>query len=401
MKGGGARAGAALIVLAVTAMMGFSFLSLVMPGTELIPDRPSLLDFVSVSLIVFAFPLVGAAIVTRRSGNPIGWLFLGTGFAMASGTFTTEYADRVVSAGTPLPAADLAAWVNSWSWGIGPMVFIPLAIVLFPDGGFPSRRWRTALLAVLSLPFLAIAGVAFAGGAIIGWERYFQNPFALPGTAGDIARWLGEPGPLSFAAFTAPPVLAVVATAVRMRRSRGAERQQLKWLIYPVGIFVSALAVGIVTEQPLAWSTALVSFAAVPVCAGIAILRYRLYDIDVVIRRTLVYGAVVAVLAVVYVALVLVLQVALSAVTGGETLPVALSTLAIAALFGPVRARVRQLVDRRFYRSRYDAQRTLETFAARLRDEVELEAVGDALVAVADRAVQPATAGVWIRTNAR
>jgi hypothetical protein len=139
----------------------------------------------------------------------------------------------------------------------------------------------------------------------------------------------------------------------------------------------------------------------IPAAAGIAILRYRLYDIDVVIRRTLVYGGLLAVLGVVYVALVLGLQTALSGVTGEGPLPVALSTLAIAALFGPARRRVRELVDRRFYRSRYDAQRTLEQFAGRLRDQVELETIGAALVDVAGDAVRPASATVWVRSGSR
>jgi hypothetical protein len=159
------------------------------------------------------------------------------------------------------------------------------------------------------------------------------------------------------------------------------------------------LIAGVATAIEALWTAVMLTLAAIPVCAGIAILRYRLYDVDLVIRRTLVYALVSALLGAAYVVLVLALTATLSSFVGGQGLPVALSTLVIAALFGPVRARVRDLIDRRFYRSRYDAQRTLEAFTTRLRDEVELEAVGLTLVDVAGRAVRPTSVGVWIRAR--
>jgi hypothetical protein len=217
------------------------------------------------------------------------------------------------------------------------------------------------------------------------------------GPVGDVILALSRSEALGFAAFVLPSAIAVGATVARMRRSHDTERQQLKWLLYTLAIFVVAIGAAFVTRHEAAWTLALLSFAGVPIATGIAILRYRLYDIDVVIRRTLIYGLAMAVLAVVYVSLVLVLQAGLSPLTGGDMLPVALSTVAIAALFGPVRSRVRAIVDRRFYRSRYDAQQTLEAFAGRLRDEVEIEAVGGALVAVAGQVVRPASANLWIR----
>jgi hypothetical protein len=381
----------------VVAMMCFALASLVLPGTELIPERPSMVDFLAVSAIIAVFSGVGSAVTVRRPRNPVGWLFLVMGVAMAGATVTTEYVDRVVYTQATLPGPSLAAWLSSWVWTIGPLVALPLAITLFPEGRLPSHRWRVPVMSALALPITSIGATALAPGPMTGYESHFWNPFGAPGPVGEIAANLARAEEFGLLSFVLPGAFAVAATIVRMRRSRDAERQQLKWLLYPVALFVVGIAIAFATQEPWSWTLALVSFAGVPIAAGIAILRYRLYDIDVVIRRTLVYGAVVAVLAAVYVGLVLVLQAALTELIGGETLPIALSTLTIAALFGPVRARVRALVDRRFYRSRYDAQRTLAVFATRLREEVELEAVGAALVATAGRAVRPTAAAVWLR----
>jgi hypothetical protein len=257
------------------------------------------------------------------------------------------------------------------------------------------------LAAVFVLPILAIAATAFAPGPLASGEWRLDNPFGLSGAAGDLAALLAESPALGLAAFTLPGSSAVVVTLLRMRRAAGAERQQLKWLLAPVALFVVAIGIAFVTQAPWSWTLALGSFAGLPIAAGIAILRYRLYDIDLVIRRTLVYGLVVAVLGSVYVGLVLALQALLSGAIGGGTIPVAISTLATAALFGPVRGRVRMLVDQRFYRSRYDAEQTVAAFTRRLRDEVELEAVAAALVGVAAQTVRPHGATLWVRGRRR
>jgi len=190
---------------------------------------------------------------------------------------------------------------------------------------------------------------------------------------------------------------------VRLRRARGIERQQLKWIAGAASLF----AVAVVTAEPLFGGVApvlgqlviLATFCTIPIAAGIAILRHRLYDIDVIINRTLVYGSLTALLGGLYVALVLGLQVLLAPLTGTTTPAVALSTLAVAALFGPLRRRIQRVVDRRFYRSRYDAQRTLEAFATRLRDEVDLDSLTDALRAASQSTVRPASASVWLRAD--
>lgn len=388
---------ARVLLVVAGLMLAGSLASLLMPGTELIPNRPSLIDFLAVGSIIGVFAVVGVAIVGRRPRNPVAWLFLVTSLSMASATAATEYVDRVVVTGWDLPVPQMVAWVSAWSWTVGPMVALPLAIVLFPDGRLPGRAARIILTPVFGLPILTIAATALAPGLLESGERQFDNPFGLPGTAGDVASAIAGSPAVGLASFTLPGLSAMIVTLLRMRRSAGTERQQLKWLLLPLAVFVAAIGIAFVTQAPWSWLLALVSFAGLPIAAGIAILRYRLYDIDIVIRRTLVYAVVVAVLGSVYVGLVLALQAVLSGMLSGGTIPVAVSTLATAALFGPVHRRVRRSIDRRFYRSRYDAERTVEAFTRRLRDEVEFEAVAAAFVDVAGQTVRPRGATLWIR----
>jgi len=392
-----ARPVAALLVAACFAMTAFSFASLVLPGTELLPDRPNVVDFLTFTAIILAFPLVGSVIVWKRPVNPVGWLFLVIGLGMALVVFSSEYANRAAVTGWALPAATLVAWLGTWAWVVGPAIALPVAITLFPDGRPPGRSWATALVASVLASGIVIGAQAFAPGTLPGYDGAYDNPFAAPGALGRLAVYVVEVG---FVLLPLPGLLAVAAVAARFRGSTGAERQQLKWLLYPLTLFAVGLMTAVFVQEAWVWSLALTGLAAVPIAAGVAILRYRLYDIDVVIRRTLVYGALVALLGALYVALMLALQALLATATGGDTVAVALSTLAIAALFGPVRGRVRDAVDRRFYRSRYDARRTLEAFSLRLREQVELEAVGSALGAVAAQSVQPAFVGVWLRRGA-
>jgi len=385
---------AALLVAACFATTGFAFASLVLPGTELLPDRPGVVDFLTFTAIILAFPLVGSVIVWKRPGNRVGWLFLVVGLGMALAVFSSEYANRAATTGWDLPAATLFAWLGGWAWVVGGAIALPVAITLFPDGRPPGRSWTRVLVASVTATAVVIGAQALVPGTLPGHDGAYDNPFAAPGELGRLAAYVVEVG---FVLIPLPGLLAVAAVAARFRGSTGAERQQLKWLLYPLTLFAVGLMTAVLVQEAWVWSLSLTGLAAVPIAAGVAILRYRLYDIDVVIRRTLVYGAVIAVLGALYVALVLGLQALLATATGGDTVAVALSTLAIAALFGPVRARVRDAVDRRFYRSRYDAQRTLESFASRLRGEVELEAVGTALVAAVTQTVRPASVGMWLR----
>ncbi len=385
---------ALLLFIACLAMDVSGLVSLVLPGNEQIPDRPSFIDVLIISVIFITFPGVGLAIAWMRPANPVGWLFLVVGIAISLAIVATEYAGRVAFTGASLPGPEIVAWAGGWSWYVAVGIALPLAVMLFPDGRLPGPRWRPVVGVAIGVAVVLIVAQAIQPGPLESYGGAFQNPFGVSGPLADaLAAFL----PLGSLALVAMAAAAVISLVVRFRRSRSLERQQIKWLLYPAAIFVAGLALAAATSDTAAWSLALLGLSGFPIGVGIGILRHRLFDIDLVIRRTLIYGALVAILGAVYVGLVLALQSVLSGFIGGETLPVAISTLVIAAMFGPVRARVQRMVDRRFYRSRYDARQTLERFAGQLRDQVEVDAVGRSLVDVAAQAVRPASAGVWVR----
>lgn len=349
---------------------------------------------------VLAFAGVGALVAARRPENPVGWLFLAVGVVEPISTFAEAYARFGTIPGAAVPMPALVGVFGAAMYTMA-NAFIILILLLFPTGGLPSPRWRPVLWATVGwlalMPFI----VLLAPGPI-GETLPIANPIVGPLALREMASMIRPLEELSWF-----PLLLLAAGALLGRwHSAGLrERAQLKWfgsatMLIVVAVLAESMvsAFGTTQQTDIVGLVFLVSaVASVPISAGIAILRYQLYDIDLVIRRTLVYGALVAVLGAVYVALVLGLQAALTGLTGGDTLPVALSTLVIAAMFGPVRARVRAIVDRHFYRSRYDAQQTVELLAGRLRDEVELDAVGRTLLDVAGRAVQPTSASVWLR----
>ena len=352
--------------------------------------EPLTSDIVLYPMAYLAFGAVGALIVSRHATNRIGWLALATG---ALGSFVA-LCDSVARSAQPVPGQGWAAWLATWAF---PATLAPLLllILLFPTGRLASSRWKL----VAALITVGTTGLAVGNAFTPDMADYptLQNPVGIPAFTGSPF----ESGGIAWFPLLGGAIAAAVGLVPRFVRAQGIERAQLKWMTFAAalqGLSWVVLALDLPgTAGELAQYAIFGTLLLIPVATGIAILRYRLYDIDVVIRRTLVYGAVVAVLGGLYVAFVLGLQSVLSGFIGGDTLPVALSTLAIAVLFGPVRGRVRELVDRRFYRSRYDHQRTLEQFAGQLREEVELDAVGGMLVAVAARSVQPASVSVWVR----
>ena len=381
-----------LVCLALTAA---GTVSLILPGTELIPERPSLFDFLTFSLTFIAFPSVGLLVAWNRPANPIGWLFLVIALGVTISVAAGEYADRHIHTGLTLPAVEIIAWVGSWSWIITMGLALTFAVLLFPTGRLPDRHWRPiAWFSALAVG-LAAAGEALRPGPLSDFEQSsLERPVALEGALGSVMQTVADAGMLAIVALGAVSIGSLV---LRFRRGGHTERQQLKWFLYAAALFLAGLAAASILQTSIAWSVALLGLAAIPVAAGIAILRHRLFDIDLVINRTLVYGSLSLVLGGVYVALVLSLQALITPWLGTDTVAVALSTLAVAALFGPARRRVQAAVDRRFYRSRYDAQRTLATFATRLRDEVDLTNLAAELVDTAQHSVQPASASVGLR----
>ena len=351
--------------------------------------------------VQFSTAGVGAVVASRLPGNAVGWILLaigvGLGFRQALGAYGSL---GLTTAHGPLPGDDVAAWLGQWTFVpvvAGGVIFL---LHLFPDGRFMSRRWRLVGRATGAIVLLVAAGDALKSGrleSVSTDERSVENPFAATGALADLVGALQAVlGPLALVAFG----LSAAGMVVRLRHSKGVEREQIKWIAYTLtlvamGLAGSAALPASVQFVPLLF--ALLALAAMPVAAGIAILRYRLYDIDVIINRTLVYGALTAMLAGTYLGSVLLLQLVLSAITAGSGLAVAGSTLAVAGMFRPARVRIQAVVDRRFYRSKYDAERTLERFGARLRDEVDLDAIGDELRAVVTETMQPAHITLWMR----
>jgi hypothetical protein len=345
---------------------------------------------------------VGAIVASRRPENPVGWLLCLSGVATSISTFASQYAIYALLAQpNSLPAGEAMAWIAAWTLPImnGLQVFY---LLLFPTGRLPSRRWRW--LAWLTVAYILVGGVtaAFSPGAHLGSLGPIRNPLGIEGFTQFYKAVLYTMNPALFAA-------AAFSLFVRLRRAVGVERQQLKWLAYAAGglVIVSILiiiTIAIDTPRWYEWAANAILVAVapgVPVAIGIAILRYRLYDIDIIINRTLVYGSLTATLVVLYFGGIVVLQRVFVLLTGQQsTLAVVASTLAIAALFNPLRRRIQGFVDRSFYRSKYDARKTLESFSAKLRDETDLEALNKDLLGVVRETIQPAHVSLWLRPHA-
>jgi hypothetical protein len=354
-------------------------------------------DSVPLLLTFAAFMVVGALIVAHRPGNAIGWIFSAIALLATTGALAGEYATFVTTTRPGvLPAPMLAAWWAAWTWYPAialTLTFIPL---LFPTGRPLTPRWR---------PVAWLGGAATAAFTLLAalqstlhvGDREVANPFGLAVVENPEDSALGA---VLLALVVLAAVLAVVSLAVRFRRSRGEERAQLKWFTYagmllPPLIILGELLGNLVPEAVVDLSTVVI--VLLPVAAGVAILRYRLYEIDRLINRTLVYGLLTTLLAGVYAAGVFVLGNLLNPADGRSELAVAASTLAVAALFQPARRRVQAAVDRRFNRRRYDAARTVESFSARLRDQIDLDSLAAELLAVVDQTVQPTRSSLWLR----
>ena len=347
------------------------------------------LDMVSGLTFIVAFATVGALLAWKRPENPIGWLLSGSGLAFALGGFgqLLIHFPRTRTLGN---------WVG-WTYlvGLGLCVFVML---LFPSGSLPSRRWR---------PVAWAAGAGLAGWVlanafaprIISADSPVPNPVGVNGTPGRILTAMAGG---SAALIGAAGLAAVLSLVFRYRRAQAAERAQLRWLVYAAGLIVTAFLAEILAAKVIGQGAAANNLqnavsggaaALIPVAIGIAVLRYRLYDIDRIISRTVAYAIVTGLLVGVYAGLVLLATHALRVHT---PVAVAAATLAAAALFTPVRRRVQRRVDRRFNRARYDADQIAAAFAARLKDTVELSSVRDDLTDIVSRALEPAHVSVWI-----
>jgi hypothetical protein len=365
----------------------------------LVNGRPfeALFSLIPLFLIVSLLG-VGAVLVARRPGNWIGALFLFTGASTAlswTGGYYVDLGDFVGPDRLPLvvPLVWLTAWVFTPTVGLL-AVFTPL---LYPSGHLPSPRWRiVAAVALVAITVGAIQTATTPGP--MGNFGNVDNPVVLPQPVSDIIQALGSAGLL-----LAPPIITLVLVnlVLRFRRSVGVERQQIKWFLAVASVAASAIVVSIVTVTgPISdtgWLVGLVAIGCLPLAVGLAILRYRLYEIDRVVSRTISYAVITAVLVVVFGGLNLVLEAALATLTQASTLAVAGSTLIVFAMFQPLRRRVQAVVDRRFDRERYEGDRIARAFAERLRDEVDPERLRDEIDRVLAQTVAPARTAIWLR----
>jgi hypothetical protein len=384
--------------LALTAL---SLLLLVLNLSH--PDVPIHPYWTVNTLIAVGFAPVGAIIVPRISPkNPIGWLFCAIGFLWGMMHFSAQYAIyTLLAAPGSLPASKAAAWMMGWVWvpASGLIVFLCL---LFPDGRLPSRRWRWFAWFSLLLILAGAISQALAPGSIF-YLGGIYNPLGVEGLPN-----VGEQvQTLVFALI----FVSAASLFVRLLRARGVERQQLKWFTYSSTLAISGViltytiseAIGALWLKWVGYVVLVVGFIGIPISMGIAILRYRLYEIDLLINRTLVYGSLTALLAAVYFGGVAATEAIFRALTGQEEqqpqLVVVVSTLVIAALFNPLRRRIQGFIDRLFYRRKYDAAKTLAAFSARLREEPDLERLGEDLVGVVTETMQPSHVSLLMRPD--
>jgi hypothetical protein len=395
-------ASVALFVLARSAQL---------PGT--LGASVTVIDMLT-SMPVLAFPIVGALIASKRPRNPIGWICLADGllwtFLGMIETYGIYGLARPGSVAFPVAVYALDQWL--WVPVVGLLAIY--LILLFPDGRLLSRRWRPLAWFSGVAILLGSAGSGLSPGPIadLGGVR---NPYGLEGQP-----WVADTANAILVVFLVCILASVLSLILRYRRSLGERRQQIKWIAFAASFagfgFVSAMASGLIVLAfaPESWGSAntpplwfdllfsvvLVSFGGVPIAVGVAVLRYRLYDIDLLINRALVYGALTVLLAATYFGGVVGLQAVVRSLTGQEsTLAVVASTLAIAALFNPLRRRVQGFVDRSFYRRKYDAAKTLEAFNSRLREETDLDALSSDVVGVVRRTMQPAHVSLWLRSD--
>jgi hypothetical protein len=369
-------------------------------------------------LVFLAFPLVGALIATRRPENPIGWICLVAGLLWMLIIVSEAYSAYGLAKPGSIPfPVTIHALLYAWVWVPTVGLIGIYLLLLFPNGRLPSRRWR--LLAWLAGAVIAVESLAvFLTPGPLQDLRGAHNPFGL-----EDHPWVEGLGLIVLPLLPLCMVASAVSLVLRFRRSRGVVREQIKWLAFAasfmgllyLGIMSTSLIIRLISapETPsdlgsqALWGALLenvmvLSFAGIPVAIGFAVLKYRLYEIDIIINRTLVYGALTATLVALYFGGVTATQAIFRTLTGQEQqaqLAIVVSTLVIAALFNPLRRRIQAFIDRRFYRRKYDAAKILEAFSAKLRDETDLDALNAELVGVVRETVQPAHVSLWLRPD--
>jgi hypothetical protein len=393
------------VVARATWVLAIVFMAIALLTTRSDGPNGGLLFAIVGVLAILPAVTVGTILVTRLPGNRIGWLLLVGGLLFAASGGVSGLADFGINVHPgSVPGAVWLAWLSGWialPFVVVAVVYLPL---LFPTGRLLSPRWRSVAVAgavAIVVGSVQSAFTAFTPGT---YPPTVQNPLAVGGSIGDV---LSLAGTVAVIVIIAVVFLALASLIVRYRRSVGVERQQLKWFAAVIAIAGPALAIAILTSgttsgiiadvSGAAWGIALITLALLPVAIGVAVLRYRLYEIDRLVSRTIAYGVLTAIVGGLFIGFILVFQAMLAPVTQSNELAVAGSTLLVASLFQPLRRGLQRLVDRRFNRSGYDAERTVAAFAERLRDEVDLEHLRAEILTTVAQTVEPASISLWMR----
>jgi hypothetical protein len=361
-------------------------------------DTPIYYYWLETSMVAVGYSTVGAIVASRLPESPIGWLFCAIGLIFGVSHFSAEYAAyALLGPSRSLPGGEAFAWLTSWVWipAIGLVVFLDL---LFPDGRLPSARWRWFAFFSIAAVIAGVILTALSPGPIL--QLPLQNPLGVEG--------LPNASRMVEAFMYALVVVGASSMLLRLRRVGWIARQQIKWFAYTTAVAISGIIlkntvyplVGLTLVWWAGFVLTVVGLAGNPIGMGVAILRYRLYEIDTLINRTLVYGSLTAALVALYFGGIVLMQSLFVILTGQQsTFAVVASTLLIAALFMPLRRRIQSFIDRRFYRRKYDARKTLEAFSAQLRDETDLNALSEDLVGVVRETMQPAHVSLWLRPD--
>ena len=389
-----------LVALSVALLLGGLVLSRAASST--VPELPFGGETEDGSVVanlitLLPFSVVGAIIASRHPRNTIGWLFCSVGVTIGLNSFAGDYAEFWLASGFGTSSlGETAAWFSSWLWIL--LVYVPTSflLLLFPDGRLPSPRWRPVAWGAALGAAGGVGGYALEAGPLVDFPQ-IANPY---GVDSPIVGIVGLAGSIVAAGCM---VASAVSLIVRLRRAGSVERQQIKWLAYGGAVVVGTIGVGgLITLWSVPVSIVIMSLAllGLPIFTGIAIVRYRLYDIDLLINRTLVYGVLTTTLVALYLGGVVVLQRIFVVLTGEQsTLAVVASTLVIAALFNPLRRRIQSFIDRRFYRSKYDARKALEDYSVKLRNETDLESLNKELVEVVRETMQLAHVSLWLHSG--
>jgi len=391
-----------LVALSVALLVGGIAYS--RAASSAVPDLPFGGETADVSVVanlltLLTFSVVGAIIASLHPRNAIGWLFCSVGLTIGLNSLAGDYAEYWLAGGTSMRSlGETAAWFSSWLWILLTYVPTSFVLLLFPDGRLPSPRWRpVAWGAALGIAG-SVVGYALEAGPLEDFPQ-IANPY---GVDGPIVGIVGLAGSI---VATGSLVASAISLIVRMRHAESEQRQQIKWLAYGGTVVVGTFFVsGLINlwNVPVGIVVSNVALLGLPVFTGIAIVKHHLYDIDLLINRTLVYGLLTTMLVAVYVGGIVLSQRVFVGLIGQEELPqlaIVASTLMIAALFAPLRRRIQAIIDRRFYRRKYDAAKMLSAFNARLRDETDLGTLSDDLVGVVKETMQPEHVTLWLRPD--